>query len=262
MPKILKANLLRLTSGLQSGEKLIAIDFRPATGQLYALGNTSRLYFINLQTGVATSPGTTAFTPALSGNIAGFDFNPTVDRIRVVTSTGQNLRLNPETGTVAATDGVLKPGMPMVTGVAYTNSFSGATTTILYDIDIAAQKLYKQDPPNDGTLVEIGSFGKAITGETGFDISADNKVALLSAKENEKNSSDNLLYSVDLEKGKLTVAGKFSHPVTGIAIPTNPVAYAVDEMNNLHIFNPEKPSTTISKAISGLKPVKRSMVLT
>src|SRR5688572_3851941 len=34
-------------SGLQSGEKLLSIDFRPATGQLYGLGSTSRLYIIN-----------------------------------------------------------------------------------------------------------------------------------------------------------------------------------------------------------------------
>src|SRR6478736_824294 len=74
-------------TGLQTGETLLAIDFRPATGQLYGLGSTSRLYTINTSTGAATAVAATAFVPALSGTIAGFDFNPTVDRIRVVTST-------------------------------------------------------------------------------------------------------------------------------------------------------------------------------
>src|SRR3954463_12181569 len=34
-------------TGLQSGESVLGIDFRPATGDLYALGSTSRLYIIN-----------------------------------------------------------------------------------------------------------------------------------------------------------------------------------------------------------------------
>ena len=92
-----------IISGLQSGETILAIDFRPATGQLYGLGSTSRLYVINPMTGAARMIGATPFTTALSGTIAAFDFNPTVDRIRVVTNTGQNLRLNPETGGLAFT---------------------------------------------------------------------------------------------------------------------------------------------------------------
>ena len=95
-------------SGLQENETILAIDFRPATGELYGVGNSSRLYIINTVTGTARTPAVDAFTPAISGSIVGFDFNPTVDRIRLVTSTGQNLRLNPETGTVAATDGSIK----------------------------------------------------------------------------------------------------------------------------------------------------------
>jgi hypothetical protein len=34
-------------TGLQAGENVVGIDLRPATGQLYALGSTSRLYTIN-----------------------------------------------------------------------------------------------------------------------------------------------------------------------------------------------------------------------
>ena len=41
-------------TGLQGGENMLGIDFRPATGQLYALGSTSRLYVINKMTGAAT----------------------------------------------------------------------------------------------------------------------------------------------------------------------------------------------------------------
>ena len=89
-------------SGLQSDEKILSIDFRPATGQLYGLGSSSRIYVINQDSGTARAIGLAPFSPALEGSIAGFDFNPTVDRIRVVTSSGQNFRLNPETGALAA----------------------------------------------------------------------------------------------------------------------------------------------------------------
>ena len=121
-------------TGLQSGETALGIDVRPATGQLYLLGSSSRIYVIDPVTGAATAVGA-AFTPALSGTAFGFDFNPTVDRIRVVSDTGQNLRLNPDTGAVAAVDGALNPGAPHVVGSAYTNNFAGATTTTLYAID-------------------------------------------------------------------------------------------------------------------------------
>src|SRR5262245_52244550 len=64
-------------TGLQKNEKLLAIDFRPANGQLYGLGSASSLYTINPDTAVATLVGTAPFTTPLSGNAFGFDFNPT-----------------------------------------------------------------------------------------------------------------------------------------------------------------------------------------
>ncbi|WP_133272709.1 DUF4394 domain-containing protein [Hymenobacter radiodurans] len=52
-------------TGLQSGETILAIDFRPATGQLYGVSSASRLYVINQNTGTARAIGSGAFTPAL-----------------------------------------------------------------------------------------------------------------------------------------------------------------------------------------------------
>lgn len=236
-------------NGLESGEKIMAIDFRPATGQLYGVGKSSRIYSINAETGKALVAGTAPFTPAISGDMIGFDFNPTVDRIRLVTNAGQNLRLNPETGTVAAEDKMLNPGTPSLIGAAYTNSFAGASSTTLFDIDLSTQKLVKQSPPNDGVLVEVGSLGVTATGEGGFDISPDNKVALASLTVGDKNG----LYTVDTATGKVTKLGIFSMPIIGLAIPTNPVAYATDESNNLHIFNFTKVGTPVSKPITGLQ---------
>jgi hypothetical protein len=46
-------------------ENIVSIDYRPATGQLYALGSSSRIYFINEKSGVATAVGSTVFSPIL-----------------------------------------------------------------------------------------------------------------------------------------------------------------------------------------------------
>lgn len=233
-------------SGLGSGEKLMSIDFRPATGELYAVSNASKFYIINAMTAVARVVGT-SFTPAISGAVASIDFNPTVDRIRLVTDMGQNLRLNPETGAVAATDTSIAT-TSSITGVAYTNSKSGATSTILYDIDATSGKLFKQDPPNNGTLVEVGNLGITFSGQAAFDINPDNSVALLSATSGTKNT----LYNVNLTTGKATNIGAFPQKIIDLAIPTEAVAYAVDNSNALQIFNPNNPMP-VSKPITGLQ---------
>ena len=161
-------------TGLMQGERILAIDFRPATGQLYGVSDGSRIYVINQMTGVARAIGTAPFTPALNGSMVALDFNPTVDRIRLVTEAGQNLRLHPETGATAAVDGNINGAAgAMIAGGAYTNNKAGVTTTVLYDIDPATDRLYRQDPPNNGTLAEVCSLGLDITAGGGFDIAPD-----------------------------------------------------------------------------------------
>jgi hypothetical protein len=137
----------RLITGLQPNERILGIDFRPATGELYGLGSSSRLYVIDTFSAEATQVGS-PFAVALSGTSFGFDFNPTVDRIRVVSNTEQNFRLNPNTGAIVDSD-LVAPGLqldgnlkyanganPNVAGSAYTNSDNDPTTgTVLYNID-------------------------------------------------------------------------------------------------------------------------------
>jgi hypothetical protein len=213
-------------SGLQAGERMLGIDFRPATGQLYGVSSASKIYTINITTGAATAVGG-MFTPAINGTEVGFDFNPTVDRIRLVTNTGQNLRLNPITGMVAAIDGGINPMGAEVTAVAYTNSFAGATSTTLYDIDVASDQLVIQTPPNNGTLVKVGSLGVQAVGEAGFDIAPDNSVAIAAlygrgleaGQMEESNGNKYRFYYIDLATGAATNAGKTDRVITGLAIP-------------------------------------------
>lgn len=175
-------------TGLVGGDTIIAIDFRPATGELFGLSSGSRLYVINPITGAATQRGTSgAFT--LSGVAFGFDFNPVTDRIRVVSDTNQDLRLNPNDGTLAGVDTPLAyaAGDPHVglspdaDGTAYTNNYPGATRTTLYQIDTALNILAHQGSifgaptsPNSGQLFSMGALGidpdDATKANTAFDV--------------------------------------------------------------------------------------------
>jgi len=209
-----KINSDKPITGLQTGEAILTIDIRPVTGQLYGLGSTSRLYMIDKTTAVATVVGTSPFTPALNGSTFGFDFNPTVDRIRVISNTKQNIRLNPETGVVAGVDTDLSPGTPAVSAAAYTNNQAASATTVLYVIDPSTDKLYTMGSPNSGVMTEVGALGINVDGNNGFDISGtDNKAyALLTV------GSATKLYSINLATGAATAVGDFTSPAKGLAV--------------------------------------------
>src|SRR6266540_5506650 len=85
----------------------------------------------------------------LNGNSFGFDFNPVPDRIRLVSDGGQNIRLNPNDGTVANAAPAdmplaFAPGdqsggqNPGLVGWDYTKNLQGATTTTLGGINAGA----------------------------------------------------------------------------------------------------------------------------
>jgi hypothetical protein len=173
-------------SGLKTNETLLGIDYRPSTGVLYGLGSSSRLYTLQATTGVATfvaalsnSDGTAPFT--LAGGAYGVDFNPVPDLVmlpslRVTSTSGENLRIDVN-GSNAGRVNVDKPlsgpqGAPRIAASAYTNPDTDPTTgTALFGIDFATDALYRQVPPNDGTLTLIGALGVDTTGLVGYDIS-------------------------------------------------------------------------------------------
>jgi hypothetical protein len=174
-------------TGLQGGETLVGIDFRPADGRLYGVGSSNRVYVIDTTTAAATSAGA-PFTPGLAGRLFGVDFNPVPDRIRVTSDSTQNLRLNPATGALAGVDTNLAYAagdenfgeVPGIVGVAYTNNFAGATTTTLYGIDSELDVLVLQGSPggtpvspNTGQLRTVGSLDFDTGDLIGFDITPD-----------------------------------------------------------------------------------------
>lgn len=244
-------------TGLQGGENILGIDFRPATGELFALGSNSRLYVVNKTTAAATFVAT--LSTALSGTSFGVDFNPTVDRLRIVSDTGQNLRVNPANG-AATVDGALNGATTGADASGYTNSFSGATTTTLYGISSTTDTLYTQNPPNNGTLVNVGALGVNITDASGFDFLSTDGTALLAATTTVVPLTS--LYTVNLSTGAASSIGTIGNGLTsnfrGLAIEigntSNFSVLGLTTTNNLIRFNSSRPGTILSTtAITGLQ---------
>ena len=115
----------------------------------------------------------------------------------------QNMRLNPDEGTVLSSDPDLNPGDPNVVGSAYTESSFNATrpaTTVLYAVDSGNDMLFQQNPANAGTLVNGLSLGVDIGDDAGFDIAGADNVAYLVATPAGRSGA--VLYRVDLTTGK------------------------------------------------------------
>lgn len=206
-------------SGIGAGETLLAIDARPANGQIYALSSGSSIYTLNLGTGVASKVGT-GFTTLLTGTHYGFDFNPTIDRIRIVGNNGQNIVANPTNGlaNVASTVPVFygagdvnNGATPNVVHHAYDNNFSGATTSQLRAIDVDLNILVTQ-ANNAGTLGTVGPLGFDAKRNGGFDVDA----AGVAWYANADTLTSSSLYTINLATGAGTLVGQLPCNIMGL----------------------------------------------
>ncbi len=214
-------------TGLTAGDQLVGIDVRPFNNVLYGVGTqfatdgtstgVARIYSINPDSGVAILASTLAADPAdataptpfssLSGSFFGVDFNPVVDRLRVVSDLGQNLRINVSNGLTqldiplayaGADDNEGSP--PQVVAAAYTNSVAGATSTTLLDLDAALSVLADQTMANNGTLNTRGITTSSVFADSGFDISGTSGIGYVVL--------DGItLASIDIATGEVTELG-------------------------------------------------------
>lgn len=210
--------------GLGANEQLLAIDFRPLTGQLYGLSSGSAIYTIDVSSGAAAQVGT-GFTDQLNGSNFGFDFNPVIDRIRIVSDADQNLVAHPDTGAanVATTTPVFYGtgdpnfgAQPNVVHHAYDGNILGAlgTSTQLRAIDTRLDILVTQ-ANNAGTLGTIGPLGIDAGDIGGFDVATTgNAFAALSDGVGRVTST---LYSIHLATGAATTLGAIPYTVWGLA---------------------------------------------
>lgn len=167
-------------------ETVLDIDYRNSEGALYALtktGTKGRIIRIDPTSGSFTristlvSDGTTTnmSLPATSYTI---DFNPVVDRLRIIGNDGSNWRTDVSTGdTLVDTPTTVKT----LSGAAYEETFTGlGRGTRLFTLDAATDSLYLQNPPNDGTQTSAKSLlGSTDVGSIdGYDINPANNAGL------------------------------------------------------------------------------------
>jgi hypothetical protein len=248
--------------GVPTTETLLGIDTRPSTGQLYATSDRA-LYTLDTTTGRATLIAT--YATARPGLVAtGLDFNPVVDRLRVTTTSGKNLRVNPDTGAVTvdtalayATGDPNAGQKPAIVGSAYTNPDNDTlTSTALFGIDFQRNALVSQANPNNGQLTTVGALGVDVSAFVGFDI-ASGAATGFAAMSTAAAPKVPHLYTINLATGAATDAGLIgagNKAVIGLAavLPAQPV-YAVTNTNQLVTFNAAAPEIiTSSRAITGL----------
>jgi hypothetical protein len=206
-------------TGMQFAEFIQGgIDFRPANGLLYGLTNQSRLYTINLLTGAATFVSTLSTPLSSPSDFFGLDFDPVADRLRVVSSTGQNLRINADTGeTIVA--GRITPANRNITASAYTNNFAGATETTLYGIDVSRGGFLVLQEPNSGVLTDVAPLSATFPFFNGFDISGQSGIAYA--------TSGSRLFTINLATGQATLVGQIGNgffTIGGLAAPVGSTA--------------------------------------
>ena len=212
-------------SGLVQDTKLVGIDYRPATGDLYGLGDQAGIYVVDPVTASASLVAR-ANVP-LQGTSFGVDFNPAADRLRVISDTGQNLRINVADGSTTADTALTNAGVAAlgVTGAMYTNNdVDPDTGTTLFDVDSVLDQVSIQSPPNNGTLVATGKLLVDTTPDVAADIYSkmhEGTAVSNSAFAALTSSSTSSFYTVDLLTGRATRTGDFSsnNRIVGIAVP-------------------------------------------
>jgi hypothetical protein len=229
--------------GLASGETLLGIDVRPTNSKIYGLSDQGKLYTLDASTGMVTLIGAlkaSASTPtnsgcpagtepmafsALSGTEFGVDVNPVVDRLRIVSNSGQNLRMNMDTLEVTADCNISASSgsAPKPSAVAYTNGVVGQTaaaaSTALFYVDAATDTLNTVDPgtatppnnANTGVVKVVGALGVDVTGINGFDVLAtsSNGTITNTAYAVFTVGSTTGFYRVDLSTGAATALATF-----------------------------------------------------
>lgn len=229
--------------GLPESERLVGLDFRVARGVLFALSNVGRVYTIDTST-ATLKPVSAAQLMVPLGDAVGMDFNPAVDRIRIVTQSGQNLRMHPDTGAQVDSN-PSQPGVqsdaaphylegdvnrgrtPAIAAVAYTYNKDNDKITTLYGIDQNLGVLVMQGSkegdkpfvsPDTGKLSTVGALGTGAVMDASFDISDVSNTALLAAR----TASDQRtrLHLLDLRTGQASLLGTVGdgQPLIGIAI--------------------------------------------
>jgi hypothetical protein len=209
-------------TGLSGDTSIVGIDYRQQDGLLYGVGNSGGIYTINTTTAAAAKVG--QISTALEGTKFGVDFNPAANALRVVSDTGQNLRIAFASGTPVTnvdtplnTGGAAPTTVTGVVGAGYTNNDADVNTnTTLFVLNATANAVQLQSPANSGQVVSTGTvtpdvtdgdldlYTKANGGQLGY--------ALIIT------ATDTTFYAVNVLTGSIG-AGRAATGLVDIAVP-------------------------------------------
>jgi Domain of unknown function (DUF4394) len=242
-------------TGLGVSETLTGIDQRPNTLALYGVTVPTasvnnaivKTYTIDPASGQATLLGAIGSPLPGAGDVAtGFDFNPTVDRMRYVNASDENARFNPSNASLAGDDTNLTPLPMTIIGEAYDRNVKDSEATTVYAIDRSGSQLSVQGGingsspggPNGGVLASIGPLGFTLSAvaDGGFDIDrAGTAYAGLTSSAGNVTS----LYTIDLASGGAT--------------PVGLIGSGLQQIRGLAILNP-KPTDVPPPSLSSTPP--------
>lgn len=234
-------------TGMGAGEKIIAMDVKPSTGELYALSDAKKIYTVNTINGAATlvsvinEPWDIAEVP-----VVGFDFNPNDETLRIVGgdadgnatvtpgATNINFTVDPSTNPATVTVLAAPQQLPFkLTSVAFTNNVPNTQSTAYYGIDSENNRLFTVDTNTSavpGTNPGRVTFSRNLTGITatnigGFEIVGSPETAYVMRSD----GSNSYVYTLVLSTGAAAQHGAgaigslsgFSGELVGLSAPVN-----------------------------------------
>jgi hypothetical protein len=226
-------------AGVPILHRIVGIDFRPSTGELYGVGNDSRVYLLDRATGTAAPVSETQFEPSIASFFEihfGMGFDPATERIRLISAeSGANWSIDPDDGTAVLGQSVRyavgdanEGQTPSVLGLAYTPAAAAAALArgirtadahlspptlcedMLWAIDAELAELIGSCDPDEGDFTSLGQIpgitALAGCGEIKFGPDGNLFATLLRYAE-ELNGLVNSLATIDPETGEITWRG-------------------------------------------------------
>jgi hypothetical protein len=212
-------------TGVVGNQTVVAIDFRPRDGALFALSynnqtGAAQIYRVNRATGQMQAIGQGLIFEPSSVQRFSIDFNPVDGTLRAIGGGGGNYRIDADLGVILGQGGAPYSSQEqpvLISGTGFTNNRHGATETTLYGYNYLSDQLVRFTDLDDGGTEVVGHSGLyTMTPSMGFDISNRTGLAYLNA-DSDFSQSDNL-YKINLTTGQATFLGAIGVPVSDISI--------------------------------------------
>lgn len=246
-------------TGIPGTEAILDADFRHADGRLWILtriGTVGKLYSV---AGTAATERSTLSLPLDATASYSIDFNPQVDRLRIIGALNENWAVNVENGAVTAQTAINGPNAPTtVSQVAYTDTFTNTgRQTALFNLDEINDVLYAQTAVASGTQVQQSVLGVNAVRIFGFDLPVDSTTGLALMNVGGQLGIYNINTSATTNAASLIGTVNLTGGQTAVAFAqrksANPTVIGVTANNEFFQFRYQNPATISDRtAATGL----------